>query len=215
MSSLHGNGRPRSTTFHVPLDAAGTSDHPHDCFVLTMKTKMNKNNANDATATAAATAADDQLTEQSVPLEVLPTPPPLTNEELIRRMTERHILQLTPEEDELLDPIERTVRYIVPIPKYYYWDVLKEEATNSEAPSNTITADQIPFTIKSWHTVIALCDSIGTWTNQHIAQPIASYTGLTGPRFHEVINSMTPQEIQQSQRIVHERQLRDQLHRQV
>lgn len=164
--------------------------------------------------------ATDHLREQEKPS---PTPN-MTKDELLRMLSERHILQLTPQEDELLDPIERTVRYIVPIPKYYYWDVLKaqsnksrnnSEEDDSTSNTNTITADQIPYTIKSWHTIIGLCESIGTWTNNHIAQPIASFTGLTGPRFHEVIDSMTPQEMQQSQRIVQERQLRDQIHRQV
>jgi hypothetical protein len=180
---------------------------------------INGNNLNDSAT--AADDDDDQLKEpQQVQSEAATSH--ITKDELIRMLSERHILQLTPEEDELLDPIERTVRYIIPIPKYYYWDVLKEHANNnnidSEAtntPTNSITPDQIPLTIKSWHTIIGLCDSIGTWTNKHIAQPIASYTGLTGPRFHEVISSMTPQELQQSQRIVHERQVRDQLHRQV
>ena len=165
---------------------------------------------------------DDDL--HQVPAQ---TPPTMTKDELIRMLSERHILQLTPEEDELLDPIERTVRYIIPIPKYYYWDVLKEQAnhngdSNSEARSmnddgtkNIITSDQIPYSIKSWHTIIGLCESIGTWTNHHVAQPIASFTGLTGPRFHEVLNSMTPQEMRQSQRMVQERQLRDQIQRQV
>lgn len=158
---------------------------------------------------------------QQVPIQHPTSTTDVTKDELIRMLSERHILQLTPEEDELLDPIERTVRYIIPIPKYYYWDVLKEHADESSNDSEarggptSITADQIPFTIKSWHTIIGVCDSIGTWTNNHIAQPIASYTGLTGPRFHEVISSMTPQEMQQSQRIVQERQLRDQIHRQV
>lgn len=172
---------------------------------------LNKNNLDDA----AAGADDDQLQQRNGQQE---QPPPTTKDDVIRMLSERHILQLTPEEDELLDPIERTVRYIIPIPKYYYWDVLKEQSNNSKrtaSEASPITSDQIPFSIKTWHTIIGICDSIGTWTNAHIAQPIASFTGLTGPRFHEVITSMTPQEIQQSQRIVQERQLRDQVHRQV
>jgi hypothetical protein len=170
-----------------------------------------------------ANADEDPLKEQQVQQQQheAKTEPPKSKDELIRMLSERHILQLTPEEDELLDPIERTVRYLIPIPKYYYWDVMKEHANhnstkNSEVPNEAIiTSDQIPYTIRSWHTIINLCDRIGTWTNTHIAQPIASYTGLTGPRFHEVLTSMTPQEMQQSQRIVHERQVRDEIHRQV
>lgn len=199
---------------------------------------MRNNGIDDQVASLSSTSAmsaaerDHSLDENTIEdstdhlqeKEQLSPTPNMTKDELLRMLSERHILQLTPQEDELLDPIERTVRYIVPIPKYYYWDVLKAQSNKSRNNSEehdstnnttTITADQIPYTIKSWHTIIGLCESIGTWTNNHIAQPIASFTGLTGPRFHEVIDSMTPQEMQQSKRIVQERQLRDQIHRQV
>jgi hypothetical protein len=138
----------------------------------------------------------------------------LSREELMEVLSERHVLNLSPEEDELLDPIERTIRYIIPIPKYYYWDIVlaasnrDHDATTTTSTSSTTTTDDIPLSIKSWHTIIGWCDHIGTWTNHRVAQPIASFLGLTGPRFHEVINSMSPEEFQQSVHVVRERQLR-------
>jgi hypothetical protein len=166
--------------------------------------------------------------------DALPARPMLSSskEDVLRMLSERHVVQRTPEEDELLDPIERTIRYIVPIPKYYYWDILRtkqeqeqqqqqrDSSTNTEVDSGepsvvSLTSDDIPYSIKSWHTIIGMCDYFGTWTNRIIAQPIASYIGLTGPRFHEVLNSMTQQERQQSKQIVLERQLRDKIQRQV
>jgi hypothetical protein len=134
----------------------------------------------------------------------------LSRKELMEVLSERHVLNLSPEEDELLDPIERTIRYIIPIPKYYYWDVLAasnrahDDATTTTTTTSTI--DDVPLSIKSWHTIIGWCDHIGTWTNHRVAQPIASFLGLTGPRFHEVINSMSPEEFQQSVHVVRERQ---------
>jgi hypothetical protein len=134
----------------------------------------------------------------------------LSREELIKVLSERHVLNLSPEEDELLDPIERTIRYMIPIPKYYYWDVLavsnrEHDATTTTTTTSTTTTDDVPLSIKSWHTIIGWCDHIGTWTNHRVAQPIASFLGLTGPRFHEVINSMSPEEFQQSVHVVRER----------
>lgn len=108
--------------------------------------------------------------------------------DLIPMLYERHVLDLTPEQDELLDPLERAVRYVVPIPKHYYWDVGLHEANWST----------IPLTIKMWHNTIASCATVGTWTNDYIAMPIASYLGLTGPRFFEVLDDMTEEQMEES-----------------
>jgi hypothetical protein len=120
-------------------------------------------------------------------------------DDLIATLADRHVLQLTPEEDQLLDPIERTVRYIIPIPKHYYWEILHDRKDWL----------RIPVLIRAWHNTIGYLEHVGTWTNTSVAQPIASFLGLTGPRFHEVINSMTAEEMQQSAHTVRDRRERD------
>lgn len=116
------------------------------------------------------------------------------------RMRERQVWHLTPEEDEMLDPIERTVRYVVPIPAQYYWDVVAQSDRWAE----------IPTSIKVWHTTIASCAAFNSWTNNRIAQPLASFLGLTGPRFFEVLDGMTAAEMDQSARRMRARRSRDQ-----
>jgi hypothetical protein len=114
----------------------------------------------------------------------------LREPDFIAKLSERQVLQLSPEEDELLDPIERAIRYVVPIPKHYYWELAKTEDEWAA----------VPVTIKVWHTTIASCATVGTWTNDYIAQPIASFFGLTGPRFFEVISYMNEEELAESVR---------------
>lgn len=132
------------------------------------------------------------------PLSQSPPPPPRDStivvdeaaserspRELFALLIERNILQRTPEQDEMLDPIERTVRYLVPIPKRYYWDVVT-------------TRDHVPLSIRVWHQSIASCETIGTWANDYIGQPLAAMLGLKRPRFFEVIESMTAEEFDES-----------------
>jgi hypothetical protein len=139
-----------------------------------------------------------------------------SKDEMIKILSERYVLQLSPEEDELLDPIERTIRYIIPIPKKYYWDILPSSSSSSKQQEQhdctttnnkniPITINDVPYSIKVWHHCIHKCDVVGTWINNHVAQPIASSIGLTGPRFFEVITSMTEEELQQSRTIMNER----------
>jgi hypothetical protein len=128
--------------------------------------------------------------------------------ELYTLCSERHVLQLTPEEDELLDPIERTVRYLVPIPKQYYWEI---QGTSPWSWSGT---SEVPLPIRMWHQTIAICDTVGTIANNYIAQPLAGMMGLTGPRFFEVIDSMTKEEMEESARRVRARAEEDRVLRQ-
>jgi hypothetical protein len=133
-------------------------------------------------------------------------PSPHSAPELCEVLSERYVLQLSPEDDALLDPLERTVRYLIPIPKYYYWDVLRQ--ASNENPESFSIAD-VPWSVRLWHDAIGSADYTGAWLNQRLAQPIASWMGLTGPRFHEVLNSMTEEELQQSRNRILERKRRD------
>ena len=114
-------------------------------------------------------------------------------------VSERYIVEWTPEEDERIDPLERAVRFLVPIPKQYYWNVV--------VPDDWMA---IPTHIKVWHRLISGSVAVGEWTNRHVAQPLASGLGLTSSRFHFVTDHMTPQEMEQSRRMVQERKLRNQ-----
>lgn len=182
---------------------------------------MNKDD--DSKSMAAAADEEEDRTSQSMMIEEgeqgdedavnsLTPPPPvhLSHSELISMLSERHVLNLSPEEDELLDPIERTVRFIVPIPKHYYWDVVVAAAQN-EHPA--VSTNEIPWSIKVWHHAIASCATVGAMADAYVAQPIASFFGLTGPRFHEVLNSMTQEEMEDSARSIRERRLPNNHHR--
>ena len=114
-------------------------------------------------------------------------------------VSERYIVEWTPEEDERIDPLERAVRFLVPIPKQYYWNIVVPEDWTA-----------IPTHIKVWHRLMAGSVAVGEWTNRHVAQPMASGLGLTSSRFHFVTDHMTPQEMEQSRKMVQERKLRNQ-----
>lgn len=122
-----------------------------------------------------------------------------SKEELLALVTEKYIPQRTPDEEEMVDPLERVVRYLVPIPKEYYWDVIQSD--------NDLAL--IPTHIKVWHKTIAYSTAAGNWTNGRIAQPIASAIGLTGSRFSFVTDHMTKEDMEASQRNVLSRKAND------
>jgi hypothetical protein len=139
-----------------------------------------------------------------VPPSAPSLPTPHSAPELCQLLSQRYILQLSPEDDALLDPLERTLRYLIPIPRYYYWEVL-----TSDSPEAACSIADIPWSIRLWHNVIGGADYAGTWLNRRVAQPIAAGIGLTGPRFHHVLDSMTAEELQQSRRRMMDRKRRD------
>jgi hypothetical protein len=123
-------------------------------------------------------------------------------QELLQLVSERHVLNLSPEEDEMLDPLERAVRAVVPIPKRYYWDVVDSE-------SKAAGTAHIPTSIKLWHSTIAALCGLGAWTNAKIAVPITNALGLNDSRFAFVTNQMTEADMVVSVRLVAERQRND------
>ena len=118
---------------------------------------------------------------------------------ILALVSERLVVERTPEEDEMVDPIERFVRFVVPIPKRYYWDVCVNEQEQFAAV--------VPRRIKFWHHAIASSVAVGEWTNRNVAQPVASAMGLTSSRFHFVTDQMSPQDMERSRRMVQERRL--------
>lgn len=124
-------------------------------------------------------------------------------EEMETILCERQVVDMN---DEMMDPIEWTIRTILPIPAAYYWEVF-EERTNDENLQlwKKELYTKIPTYIKIWHTTIFTLDNIQNWTNRSIAQPIASMTGLTGSRFYYITDTMTKDDIERSKRYVQRR----------
>jgi len=147
------------------------------------------------------TAASDTTNDSAVTYYNSP-------EELLALVSERLIVQRTPKEEERLDPLERAFRYLVPIPKHYYWDVVKKIDTTDDADTTALRTI-IPRYIKVWHHTVAGGAAAGDWTHRKIALPIAGMLGLTGSRFYFVTDQMTEQDMARSQRIVSERRERD------
>ena len=118
-----------------------------------------------------------------------------TPEQLIEILCETNEVDLTAED---MDPLEWTFRKVVPIPKYYYWDIVKNPDDKSLVPNR----------IKLWHTSIASMTSAFQWTEQRIGMPLARTLGLTSPRFNDVTMFMTRDDWRESKRIVTNRNRR-------
>jgi len=121
-------------------------------------------------------------------------------QELLALVSERLVVERTPEEDERLDPLERAFRFLVPLPKRYYWDVV----TNQDD-----AVKLIPRRIRLWHEAVARSCTAADWTHDKIALPVAHFLGLTGSRFHFVTDQMTAADLRESQRYLRERSERD------
>lgn len=127
-------------------------------------------------------------------------------------------VQVVDMNDEMMDPIEWIVRKVVPIPKQYYWEIID---TNNPSTSATMNNEEskynknenncndlyskISIRTKIWHNTISLLDNIQNFATKQIAEPFASGVGLTGSRFYFVTNTMTNNDMHQSQRYIQRR----------
>jgi hypothetical protein len=109
-------------------------------------------------------------------------------QELQKVISQRQVVDMS---DEDMDPIEWTVRKVIPIPAEYYWDVVSEEQHA-----------QIPVRTKVWHKTIALLWGAHQWTERRVAKPLASALGLTDSRFDYVVENMTDKEWEDSRAMV-------------
>lgn len=114
-----------------------------------------------------------------------------TPEELVKVASKLLVVDMSSED---MDPIEWTVRKVLPIPCDYYWDVIPEEQ-HAEIPTST----------KVWHRTISFLCRAHEWTNQHVAQPLVSGLGLTESRFDYVVDQMTPEQWERSKARMAER----------
>jgi uncharacterized membrane protein len=132
-------------------------------------------------------AADDCVGEANVE-SITPRSP----RELNELVSQQLVVDMT---DEDMDPLEWSVRKLIPIPAHYYWDVIR-------SPSEE---DLIRPAVKRWHRMIAAFDIAYRWTDRSIAQPLAATIGLTDSRFGHVADYMSEEDWARSMRHVNQR----------
>jgi hypothetical protein len=125
--------------------------------------------------------AEAHTSESKLNGEELPKRSP---QELQKIISQRQVVDMS---DEDMDPIEWTVRKVIPIPAEYYWDAVSEEQH-----------DQVPARTKVWHKTISFLCRAHQWTERSIAKPLASSLGLTDSRFDYVVDNMTDEEWEKS-----------------
>ena len=111
------------------------------------------------------------------------------NGSLVEQLSERQPMVV---DDDDMDPLEWMVRKVIPIPKVYYWDVVKEESEQQ----------QLPLKLRAWHSSISGFSKVGSWLDRRVAQPIAKTFGLTDSRFDFVTDHMTEEDLAASRREV-------------
>ena len=142
--------------------------------------------------TADPLATDKESSQlDSAPQQTSP-PDYASPEELVELVSQLHEVDMTAED---LDPLEWTLRKVVPIPKYYYWEVVKQDSD----------VEMIPYRIKLWHNTVASMTGAYKWTEQRVGMPLARSLGLTSSRFSDVTMYMTDEDMKESKQIVAER----------
>jgi hypothetical protein len=99
--------------------------------------------------------------------------------------------------DPKMDPLEWTIRKIVPIPKAYYW-----ETGNTDLPMKT----------KAWHQIVGTLGSLVTFVDR-VGKPVTDATGLSASRFDYVKSTMTDSQLAKAQKTASERKQHSQTSR--
>ena len=94
--------------------------------------------------------------------------------------------------DPMMDPLEWTVRKVIPIPKVYYWDSGNEN---------------LPRKIKAWHNAVFALEA-SVRKVEKAGEVIANVLGLNNSRYSYVLDTMTPEERELARRINEERRNR-------
>lgn len=97
---------------------------------------------------------------------------------------EMQVLPFDPTENPDMDPLEYSVRSVVPMPREYYW--------------NTGNFD-IPVRTKVWHRTIAALGSIVRFF-ERTGEGVANVTGLNTSRFDYVTENMTDEQWERSKK---------------
>jgi hypothetical protein len=104
---------------------------------------------------------------------------------------------------EDMDMLEWLVRYLIPIPKRYYWEHPPQTISSYTANENNIiinnksndTVNALPNYIYVWHIIIRLFEICIQWLDQ-ISQP---WIQPTTSRFEYVRSTMTPHQLERCQ----------------
>jgi hypothetical protein len=101
-------------------------------------------------------------------------------------------LEVVDMNNEYMDPLEWTVRKVIPIPKQYFW-----EAEN-------VQTEELPIKLKVWHRSVAAMGSVVRFVDR-LGKPVVGFFGLTNSRFEYVTSTMTEEDWEYSRRQVQER----------
>ena len=91
--------------------------------------------------------------------------------------------------DPLMDPLEWTVRKVVPIPRAYFWETGNHD---------------LPWKIKLWHRTVAVLGK-GVKGAESAGEVVANTFGLNGSRYDYVYDTMTPEEREIAEQVARER----------
>merc|ERR1719242_2985632 len=102
--------------------------------------------------------------------------------------------------DPKMDPLEWSVRKIIPIPKKYYW-----ESENS-------TSNELPVKVKAWHHTVATLGHVTRFAEK-CGEFTANAIGLTSSRYSYVTDTMTKDQWRESRMVAADRKSRRELKR--
>mmetsp|Transcript_31981 Transcript_31981/g.73502 ORF Transcript_31981/g.73502 Transcript_31981/m.73502 type:complete len:133 (-) Transcript_31981:174-572(-) len=97
-------------------------------------------------------------------------------------------------EDPKMDPLEWSVRKVIPIPKAYFW-----ETGNHDLPAKT----------KLWHRTVGTMANVVKFVDR-IGKPVTDGLGITASRYDYVTSTMTEKQWQKARKTASERKLRSQ-----
>eukprot|EP00541_Cyclophora_tenuis_P019410 CAMPEP_0116576766 /NCGR_PEP_ID=MMETSP0397-20121206/20724_1 /TAXON_ID=216820 /ORGANISM="Cyclophora tenuis, Strain ECT3854" /LENGTH=148 /DNA_ID=CAMNT_0004105863 /DNA_START=164 /DNA_END=610 /DNA_ORIENTATION=+ len=82
--------------------------------------------------------------------------------------------------DPMMDPLEWTVRKVIPIPKAYFW-----ETGNTDLPPRT----------KLWHRTVGAMSNVVKFVDT-LGKPVGEFTGVTSSRYDYVTSTMTQKQME-------------------
>mmetsp|Transcript_14576 Transcript_14576/g.22197 ORF Transcript_14576/g.22197 Transcript_14576/m.22197 type:complete len:168 (+) Transcript_14576:84-587(+) len=82
--------------------------------------------------------------------------------------------------DPMMDPLEWTVRKVIPIPKEYYWNT-------------GVAKEDVPTKTRLWHQTIHALSKVTNATDS-MGESISSGLGLSTRRYDYIVSTMTEQE---------------------
>lgn len=91
-----------------------------------------------------------------------------------------------------MDPMEYTVRKVLPIPKKYFWETDRD-------PS------QLPLRTKMWHRSVAVLGKM-LYVAEYAGEVIAQVFGLNESRYQYVMDNMTKEDWEKAQKVNEERE---------